>query len=675
MVSDLFWSGTDEERVVLRWHGDAALECPASLCANLLLSFSELSLGWSVCLNFSAERLRGKCEDSSKSTHPGRGGERRVRRQRFLGVQTCILPRRWVVCLLRLARTVVASFALAGHTGAPFTRCECHCSLRGTEFALSVYQPNVTGGIRYSWILPVLWCQRVFWRQSKLHKSHVHSAACYSVGSPFIFHWRRSESGHALSTANCVFAFTFGRWRSLARGVWLQCERNQICTSSCEMSEVRCGHLGHSLLSSVKQSTLHEIQEHMLLSGISCQLLGRCVMVVREEPKVHPERTRHHKQCSQRVRLVCRDVVCWQRNEPAWVPTCCADIRWRSFCAKGMCLWIRSALKHPRFRGVGSDSADDQVRQEVIEKKNRQEFGKHRITGVSSDWSDDQARERMYVAGSLRIGWNTLPWGSSLTVVGLFGQNVRIDMDHWELGRDTLPVCPNALSTARSWSIGWLGRPLTCASQSNLWPCPRVTRTYLAPQKCRRGHLAPVPAKPETLRRHTFLTAVASSRDVAASHPFNCCCEQQRRLFRVAEILQHSDGQVGGASTSRVVPRSSFSRRGVHRTSSRSVLRCSCVRGCVHCACSVLRCSCASRWVLRTSSVPLCFCASGGVHRTSSVWSIVPAPAVSYAAPARVDECLAPAPALYAAPAPVVKYMALDPIVGAAPVPVVADIS
>ena len=120
--------------------------------------------------------------------------------------------------------------------------------------------------------------------------------------------------------------------------VWLQCERNQICTSSFEMSEVRCGHLGHFLLSSVKWSPLHEIQEHMLLSGISCQLMGRCVMVVREEPKGHLERTRHRKQCSQRVRLVCRDVVCWQRNEPAWVPTCCADIRWRSFCAKGMCL-------------------------------------------------------------------------------------------------------------------------------------------------------------------------------------------------------------------------------------------------------------------------------------------------------------------------------------------------
>ena len=33
----------------------------------------------------------------------------------------------------------------------------------------------------------------------------------------------------------------------------------------------------------------------------------------------------------------------------------------------------------------------------------------------------------------------------------------------------------------------------------------------------------------ETLRRHTLVTAVASSRDVLASHPINCCCVQQRR--------------------------------------------------------------------------------------------------------------------------------------------------
>ena len=50
-----------DELVVLRWHGYAVLECPASLCANLLLSFSELSfrLGEFV-LNLSAKRLSPK---------------------------------------------------------------------------------------------------------------------------------------------------------------------------------------------------------------------------------------------------------------------------------------------------------------------------------------------------------------------------------------------------------------------------------------------------------------------------------------------------------------------------------------------------------------------------------------------------------------------------------------
>ena len=48
------------------------------------------------------------------------------------------------------------------------------------------------------------------------------------------------------------------------------------------------------------------------------------------------------------------------------------------------------------------------------------------------------------------------------------------------------------------------------------------------------------------LRRHTLFTAVASSRDVAASHPFDCGCEQQGRcgvapfslLLRAAETLR-----------------------------------------------------------------------------------------------------------------------------------------
>ena len=62
------------------------------------------------------------------------------------------------------------------------------------------YQPNVTGGLRLSWTLPVL----------KLHESRVHSTVCYSVGAPFF----RSESSHVCSQQLC-FAFACGRWRSL----------------------------------------------------------------------------------------------------------------------------------------------------------------------------------------------------------------------------------------------------------------------------------------------------------------------------------------------------------------------------------------------------------------------------------------------------------------------------
>ena len=55
--------------------------------------------------------------------------------------------------------------------------------------------------------------------------------------------------------------------------------------------------------------------------------------------------------------------------------------------------------------------------------------------------------------------------------------------------------------------------------------------------------------KPETLRRHTLLTAAAGSRDVAASFSFNCCCEQQGRsgvtFFLLLLRQQRSAEQVG----------------------------------------------------------------------------------------------------------------------------------
>ena len=44
----------------------------------------------------------------------------------------------------------------------------------------------------------------------------------------------------------------------------------------------------------------------------------------------------------------------------------------------------------------------------------------------------------------------------------------------------------------------------------------------------------------------TIGASTSGARDVAASHPFNCCCVQQK-------TVQHSDGRVGGASTSRVL--------------------------------------------------------------------------------------------------------------------------
>ena len=171
----------------------------------------------------------------------------------------------------------------------------------------------------------------------------------------------------------------------------------------------------------------------------------------------------------------------------------------------------------------------------------------------------------------------------------------------------------------------------THASQSNLWSCPRDTMTC--------------PTR-------TF------GRDVAASHPFNCCCDHHRRcgvtpfqlLLRAAETGQHSDGHVDGASTSRVVLISCM----LHQHQSWSTTR------------SVLRCSCASRRVLRTSSVLLCTCASGGIRRTSSVlrYCCARGPAVFYVAPAHVVENIASAPSWDAAPASVVKYTALALLLG-----------
>ena len=191
-------------------------------------------------------------------------------------------------------------------------------------------------------------------------------------------------------------------------------------------------------------------------------------------------------------------------------------------------------------------------------------------------------------------------------------------------------------------------------------------------------HEAPVPAKPETLRRLTLLIAVASSRDVAALHPFglllraaqtlrrhtllDCCCGQHRRcgvtpfwtavasstdvglLLRAAQTLRRRTFWTAAASSTDVAASHPFD-----------------------CCCEQQRCcGVTSFWIAVASSTdvaashPLDCCCLQQRHCSTATaeWSYaVPVPvvediaaahAVSYAALAPVGEYMAPAPAIAA---------------------------
>ena len=94
---------------------------------------------------------------------------------------------------------------------------------------------------------------------------------------------------------------------------------------------------------------------------------------------------------------------------------------------------------------------------------------------------------------------------------------------------------------------------LRCHTLSTAVACSRDVAATHPLNRCRvqqrRCGVTPsqlLPRAAETLRCHTLSTAVACSRDVAAAHPLNCCCVQQRRcgvtpsqlLSRAAETLR-----------------------------------------------------------------------------------------------------------------------------------------
>ena len=66
-----------------------------------------------------------------------------------------------------------------------------------------------------------------------------------------------------------------------------------------------------------------------------------------------------------------------------------------------------------------------------------------------------------------------------------------------------------------------------CASQFNPWPCPRMLGSVQAPMK--RSQFNAVASSRETLRRHTFLTVVATcSRDVGGASPIRVVYQRLR---------------------------------------------------------------------------------------------------------------------------------------------------
>ena len=183
--------------------------------------------------------------------------------------------------------------------------------------------------------------------------------------------------------------------------------------------------------------------------------------------------------------------------------------------------------------------------------------------------------------------------GSSLTHVGLFGQSVRNGVKRLMV-RSAVRLCV-----------------------TNFWPRPRAFGSAQPLMRTSGAHL---------------LTAVASSRDVTASHPFDCCFEQQRRCG-VTPLLTAVASSRDIAAQRRL--------RGVHRTSS------------VHST--------------PASGVEYIAPAASHVTRAPVVEYLIPAPAACYVAlvveytaqavshvtPTPVDDCMTPVASAIVAPAPV----------------------
>ena len=132
------------------------------------------------------------------------------------------------------------------------------------------------------------------------------------------------------------------------------------------------------------------------------------------------------------------------------------------------------------------------------------------------------------------------------------------------IGRNAF-ILPLSGCRCGPWTSGIVGQNAlkagsTYVSQSNPWPCTRVTmtcpmRTFGSQRHCNLS----LCCEQRNVAASQCFTTAATSRDVPASHPRHTF----QLLLRAAETLRRSDGHghVGGNTSA-----------GVHR----SVLRCSC---------------------------------------------------------------------------------------------------
>ena len=185
---------------------------------------------------------------------------------------------------------------------------------------------------------------------------------------------------------------------------------------------------------------------------------------------------------------------------------------------------------------------------------------------------------------------------------------------------------------------------------TNFWPRPRVFGSAQPLMMTSGAHL---------------LTAVASSRDVTASHPFDCCFEQQRRCG-VTHLLT-------AVACSRDIA-AQQQLHGVHRTSSVHSTPASGVEYIAPAASHVTRAPVVECLVPAPAA---CYVALVVECTAQAVSHVTPTPvddcmtpvASAMVAPAPVDERITPATVEEAAPAPVFVYYTLAPVRSAAHVP------